>query len=141
MQVGLLEIILYNTLYWARRFIRVERGNDVSYFFLISRLQKYWITIFLRDTVWKMFICLFYAFFFRSFSHRCKAISKGLIKVSALLRDVTVHTLETTVFREIRDLILFHVFLILFQFVLKYLYESVRCSSQGWRVNVYFFCS
>ena len=50
-KLACVEIILYNTLYWARRFIRVERGNDVGYFFLISSLQKYCITIFLRNTV------------------------------------------------------------------------------------------
>ena len=41
--------------------------------------------------------------------------------VSQLSRDSTVSTLETRDFREIRDLVPFHVFLILFQFVLKYL--------------------
>ena len=41
--------------------------------------------------------------------------------VSPLSRESTVGTLEVTDFRVIRDLILFHVFLILFQFASKYL--------------------
>ena len=41
--------------------------------------------------------------------------------VSPLSRENTVSTLDATVFREIRVLIPFHVFLILFQFLPKYL--------------------
>ena len=41
--------------------------------------------------------------------------------VVALSRESAVGTLEATIFREIRDLILFRMFLTLFQFVSKYL--------------------
>ena len=41
--------------------------------------------------------------------------------VSPLSRESTVGRLDATVFRKIRDLFLFHVFLILFQFLSKYL--------------------
>ena len=52
---------------------------------------------------------------------RVLAISYGLVMVSPLSRESTVSTLDAIVFREIRDLIPFHVFLILFQFLSKYL--------------------
>ena len=48
------------------------------------------------------------------------AISQGLVIVSPLSRESMVGTWNATVFREIRDLIPFHVFLILFQFLSKY---------------------
>ena len=44
----------------------------------------------------------------------------GMFIVLPLSRESTVGALEVTVLREIRDLISFHVFLILFQFVSKY---------------------
>ena len=49
------------------------------------------------------------------------ATSYGLVIVSPLSRECTVGTLDATVFREIRDLIPFHIFLILFQLLSKYL--------------------
>ena len=48
-------------------------------------------------------------------------MSQGLVIVSPLSRESTVGTLDATVFREIGDLIPFHVFLILFQFISKHL--------------------
>ena len=62
-----------------------------------------------------MFMWVFYASFC-SFSYRGKvlAISLGLVTVSPFSRDSTVGTLDALVFREIRDLIPFHVFLTLF---------------------------
>ena len=45
----------------------------------------------------------------------------GLFIVSPLSKESTIGTMEALVFREIRDLIPFHVLLILFQFVSKYL--------------------
>ena len=41
-------------------------------------------------------------------------VSYGLVIISPLSRKSTVGTLEATVFREIRDFIPFHVFLVLF---------------------------
>ena len=41
--------------------------------------------------------------------------------VSPLSMESTIGILDATVFREIRDLIVFHVFLILFQLLSKYL--------------------
>ena len=41
--------------------------------------------------------------------------------VSPLSRESTVGIMDATVFREIRDLIPFHMFLILFQFLAKYM--------------------
>ena len=48
-------------------------------------------------------------------------MSQGLVIVSPLSRESTVGTWDSTVFREIRDLIPFHVFLISFQFLSKHL--------------------
>ena len=73
-----------------------------------------------------MFMLITYAFF-RSFNYRGKVIIKGVsnIKgigiVSPLSRNSMVGTVDAIVFREIRDLIPFHEFLILFQFLSKYL--------------------
>ena len=64
--------------------------------------------------------------FFHSFSYRGKVIIKDIcisqrsIIVSPLSRDSTVGTRDAVVFRLISDLIPFHVFLILFQFLSKY---------------------
>ena len=68
-------------------------------------------------------------------------ISQGLVIVSPLSWDSTVYAMESTVFRKIWDLIPFHVFLMLFQFVSKYFIHNkpVCFSSQGWRVNFYAF--
>ena len=58
--------------------------------------------------------------FFCSFSYRGKVVIKGVSSItgighiSPLSRDSTVGTLDATIFREIRDLIPFHVLLILF---------------------------
>ena len=48
----------------------------------------------------------------------------GLFIVSPLSKESTIGTMEALVFREIRDLIPFHVLLILFQFVSKYLSQE-----------------
>ena len=49
--------------------------------------------------------------------------------VSPLSRESTVCTLDATVFRGIKDLISFHMFLILFQFLSKYHNKPVYFSS------------
>ena len=72
-----------------------------------------------------MFMCIFCFFVVSAIETeellKVLAISLGLVIVSPLSRESTVGTLDATVFREIRDLIPFHVFLILFQFLSKYL--------------------
>ena len=57
-----------------------------------------------------------------------QVITKGVSKIveigyiiTIIKREYVNGTLEATVFREIRDFITFHVFLILYQFVSKYL--------------------
>ena len=53
-----------------------------------------------------------------------------MVTVSLLSRDSTLAALDAAVFREVRDLILFHVFGKLFQFVSKYYHnEPVYFSS------------
>ena len=47
------------------------------------------------------------------------AVPWGLVLVLLLSRETTVGVLKATVLREIRDLISFHVFLILYEFVSK----------------------
>ena len=66
--------------------------------------------------------------FFCSFSYRGKIIIKGVSNIIGIGYSITIikgqyswSTLDATGFREIRDLIPFHVFLILFQFLSKYL--------------------
>ena len=54
-------------------------------------------------------------------SEKCLCEYFMLFFVSLLSRESTVGTWDATVFREIRDLIPFHVFLVLFQFLSKYL--------------------
>ena len=74
--------------------------------------------------------------FFCSFSHRGKEIIKGVSNIIGIgysitiiererererERESTVGILDATVFREMRDLIPFHVFLMLLHFFSKYL--------------------
>ena len=63
---------------------------------------------------------------FCSLSYRGKVIIKGVSNIigigySTTNINSTVGILDATVFREIKNLIPFHVFLILFQFLSKYL--------------------
>ena len=112
------EIIFYK----VRSLTRVERGYDVGYFFFISRLQKYCTITFIWKIVWKMFMWIFC--FFCSFSYRGKVIIKGVSNIIEIgysitlikSRESAVGILDATFFREMKDLIPFHVFLILFQF-------------------------
>ena len=58
-------------------------------------------------------------------------MSQGLVTVSLLSNEHTVGTLDATVFRETKDFIPFHVFLILFQFLLNIYHDKpVYFSSQ-----------
>ena len=84
-------------------------------FLLFSRLQKYYTTSFIWKIVWKKCLCIC---FFCIFSYRGKVIIKGICNI---IRKSTVGTWDATVFWEIRDLIPFYVFLILFQLLSKYL--------------------
>ena len=66
--------------------------------------------------------------FFHSFSYRGKVIIQDIHNIIGIGYSITiikgeygVGTWDATVFREIRDLIPFHVFLILFEFLSKYL--------------------
>ena len=111
--------ILCKVNYLARNLNWIERGYDVSYFFFISRLLKYCTTIFIPKIMWKIFGEYLIRFFVVSAidankSLKVLVVSYGLVIISPLSRKSTVGTLEATVFREIRDFIPFHVFLVLF---------------------------
>ena len=103
----------------ARSYIKVKRRYVDSYFFLISRLRKYCTIIFIRKTVWKVFMLIFNTFL-PSSSYRCKAIIKGISNIIGIAYSIIItqgayswHN-GSYCFKEIRNLILFHVFLILF---------------------------
>ena len=73
-------------------------------------------------------MCIVYVvIFFCSFSYRGKVIIQSVSNIVGIaysitvIKDITVGTLDAAVLREIRDLIPFYVFLILFQFLSKYL--------------------
>ena len=64
-----------------------------------------------------MFMCVIFMLFY-SFSYRGTVIIKGVsniigigYSITIIKRESTVGILDATVFREMRDLILFHVFL------------------------------
>ena len=74
------------------------------------------------ENVYKYILC-----FFCSFSYRGKVIIKGVCNIigigysiTIIKRESTVSILDATNFREMRNLIPFHVFLIFFQFFLKF---------------------
>ena len=66
--------------------IRVDRGYDVSYFFFISRFQKYCISTFiLKINVYVNVLC-----FFHSFSYRDKVIIKGISNNIGIGYSITI---------------------------------------------------
>ena len=82
---------------------------------------------------------------FCSISYRGKVIIKGVSNIIGIGYSISIFmghyidTLDALVFREIRNLIPLHVFLILFQFLSKYHNKPVYFFSKGWRVNFYIF--
>ena len=114
------EIIFYAVYYLGQK--PYQSWQRIWCFLFISRLQKYCATSFNWKIVWKVFMWIFYAFF-RSFSYRDKVIIKGICNNIGTGYSMTIikgeHGRYTgcygLVFREIRDLIPFHVSLKIIQ--------------------------
>ena len=107
---------------WSRSLTRIERGYVV-----ISSLSVGFRNIVLLLSFERQFekcLCeyfiLFLQFQLQRQNNQVLAMSQGSVMVLPLSRESTVGTLDATVFREITDLIIFHVFLILFQLLSKY---------------------
>ena len=86
------EIIFYKVYYLGQKpywSFGVKRGYDLSYFFFISKLQKYCTTSFIWKMAWKIFMWIFYAFF-RSFSYRGKVIIKGFRNIIGIGYSITI---------------------------------------------------
>ena len=73
----------------TRTLIRIERGYDVSYFLFISRLQKYYSTIFIWKMVWKMLVWIFNASLC-SFTYRCKVNIKEATSIIEIGYSITI---------------------------------------------------
>ena len=88
---------------------------------LISRLQKTVLPFSLLRQSEKMFMRIFNEFL-RSFNYRCKVVITTVGNIIGIGYGNTIikGTLKAKVFRDIRNLIPFHVFLISPQFVSKY---------------------
>ena len=105
--------------------IIVRRGYDVDYLFSI-RLQKQCTNTFIGKIVWKMFMWIFYAVF-GSFNYSGKVIVKGVSNIIGIAYSITIIKEQYSwyigyySFKRNKGLIPFHVFLILFQFITKYL--------------------
>ena len=77
-----------------------------------------------------LYLCIFYAFLC-SFGYRDKVIIKGVsntirigYSITIIKRENTVGILDATVFREIKDVIPFHVFLIFSHFFQNYCHNN-----------------
>ena len=108
---------------WSRSLTRIERGYVV-----ISSLSVGFRNIVLSPSFERQFekcLCEYFILILQfqlwRQNNQLLAISQGSVMVSPLSRENTVGTMDATVFREITDVIIFHVFLILFQLLSKYL--------------------